>query len=177
MTVQDLLRHTAGLPYGELTQNAAVKDALAKAGLFKPGVIEFDVRDMTGAEQVERLARIPLLYQPGTTWEYSLATDVLGRVVEAASGKRLGDLHERAPVHAAQDDRHGVLGRRRRSWRAWREPFDKDPLAGTAITADRRVEGAGATIRAAPAAWRPRVTTCASPRCWPTAASSTVSAC
>ena len=90
MTVQDLLRHTAGLPYGELTQNAAVKDALAKAGLFKPGVIEFDVRDMTGAEQVERLARIPLLYQPGTTWEYSLATDVLGRVVEAASGKRLG---------------------------------------------------------------------------------------
>ena len=47
MTVQDLLRHTAGLPYGELTQNAAVKDALAKAGLFKPGVIEFDVRDMT----------------------------------------------------------------------------------------------------------------------------------
>ena len=90
MTVQDLLRHTAGLPYGELTQNAAVKDALAKAGLFKPGVIEFDVRDMTGAEQVERLARIPLLYQPGTTWEYSLAVDVLGRVVEAASGKRLG---------------------------------------------------------------------------------------
>jgi CubicO group peptidase (beta-lactamase class C family) len=61
MTVQDLLRHTAGVPYGELTQNAAVKDALAKAGLFKPGVIEFDVRDMTGAAQVERLARIPLL--------------------------------------------------------------------------------------------------------------------
>jgi len=52
MTVQDLLRHTAGLPYGELTRNAAVKDALTKAGLFKPGVIDFDVRDMTGAEQV-----------------------------------------------------------------------------------------------------------------------------
>ena len=65
MTVQDLLRHTAGLPYGELTQNGAVKEALAKAGLFKPGVIDFDVREMTGAEQVERLARIPLLYQPG----------------------------------------------------------------------------------------------------------------
>ena len=38
MTVQDLLRHTAGLAYGELTQNAPVKDALAKAGLFKPAV-------------------------------------------------------------------------------------------------------------------------------------------
>ena len=91
MTVQDLLRHTAGLAYGELTQNAAVKDALAQAGLYKPGVIDFDIRDLTGAEEVERLAKIPLIHQPGTTWEYSLASDLLGRVVEAASGKRLGD--------------------------------------------------------------------------------------
>jgi CubicO group peptidase (beta-lactamase class C family) len=132
MTVQDLLRHTAGLPYGELTQNAAVKDALAKAGLFKPGVIEFDVRDMTGAEQVERLARIPLLYQPGTTWEYSLASDVLGRVVEAASGKRLGDfLSERLFKPLGMNDTafwvpEAKLGR-------LAEPFEKDPLAGTAI--------------------------------------------
>src|SRR5436305_825752 len=70
---------------------AARAAAPAEAGLCKPGVIEFDVRDMTGAEEVERLARIPLIHQPGTTWEYSLATDVLGRVVEAASGKRLSD--------------------------------------------------------------------------------------
>ena len=68
MTVQDLLRHTAGLPYGELTANAAVKDALAKAGLYKPGDIDFDVRDMTGEEQVRKLAAIPLIHQPGTTW-------------------------------------------------------------------------------------------------------------
>jgi CubicO group peptidase (beta-lactamase class C family) len=132
MTVQDLLRHTAGLPYGELTQNAAVKDALAKAGLFKPGVIDFDVRDMTGAEQVERLARIPLLYQLGTTWEYSLASDVLGRVVEAASGKRLGDfLSERLFKPLGMNDTafwvpEAKLGR-------LAEPFEKDPLAGTAI--------------------------------------------
>jgi CubicO group peptidase (beta-lactamase class C family) len=66
MTVQDLLRHTAGLPYGELTQNAAVKEALAQAGLYKPGVIDFDIRDMTGAEQVRRL-RGPLIHQPGMT--------------------------------------------------------------------------------------------------------------
>jgi CubicO group peptidase (beta-lactamase class C family) len=90
MTVLDLFRHTAGLPYGELTANPAVKDALTKAGLYKPNVIDFDTRDLSGAEQVDRLAKIPLLYQPGTTWEYSLATDVLGRVVEAASGQRLG---------------------------------------------------------------------------------------
>lgn len=91
MTVQDLLRHTAGLAYGELTKNATVKDALVKAGLANPGVRDYDSRGMTGPEQVERLSKIPLIHHPGTTWEYSLASDVLGRVVEAASGKRLGD--------------------------------------------------------------------------------------
>jgi CubicO group peptidase (beta-lactamase class C family) len=132
MTVQDLLRHTAGLPYGELTQHAAVKEALAKAGLFKPGVIDFDVRDMTGAEQVERLARIPLLYQPGTTWEYSLASDVLGRVVEAASGKRLGDfLSERVFKPLRMNDTAFWVPETKVGRVA--EPFDKDPIAGAAI--------------------------------------------
>jgi len=41
-TVQDLLRHTAGLAYGEITQNAAVKEQLTKAGIYKPGNIDFD---------------------------------------------------------------------------------------------------------------------------------------
>jgi CubicO group peptidase (beta-lactamase class C family) len=44
---------------------------------------------MTPTEQVERIAKVPLIHQPGTTWEYSMAVDILGRVVEAASGKRL----------------------------------------------------------------------------------------
>jgi len=132
MTVQDLLRHTAGLAYGELTQNAAVKDALAKAGLFKPGVMDFDVRDLTGAEQVERLAKIPLLYQPGTTWEYSLASDVLGRVVEAASGKRLGVfMAERVFTPLRMTDTAFWVPDGKRGRVA--EPFNKDPLTGTAI--------------------------------------------
>ncbi|PYN79672.1 MAG: serine hydrolase [Candidatus Rokuibacteriota bacterium] len=132
MTVHDLLRHTAGLAYGELTQNAAVKDALAQAGLFKPGVIDFDIRDMTGAEQVERLARIPLLYQPGTTWEYSLASDALGRVVEAASRTRLGDfLSERVYKPLRMTDTAFWVAAAKLGRVA--EPFDKDPIAGTAI--------------------------------------------
>lgn len=90
MTVQDLLRHTAGLAYGEITQNAPVKEALGKAGLYK-STIDYDARDVAPAEEVERLAKVPLAHQPGTVWEYSLATDVLGRVVEAASGERLAD--------------------------------------------------------------------------------------
>jgi CubicO group peptidase (beta-lactamase class C family) len=91
MTVQDLLRHTSGLAYGEITQNAPVKDAYAKAGVYLPGVRDYDSRDMTGAEQAERVGAAPLAHQPGTHWEYSLSSDILGRVVEAASGKRLGE--------------------------------------------------------------------------------------
>jgi CubicO group peptidase (beta-lactamase class C family) len=88
-TVQDLLRHTAGLTYGEFTGNKLVKEALTKAGLFKPD-FEYNLTDLGPQEEVERLAKVPLAYQPGTVWEYSLAVDVLGRLIEKASGKRLG---------------------------------------------------------------------------------------
>ena len=90
MTVQDLLRHTAGLAYGEITKNEKVKAALVEVGIVKKG-IDYDSRDMSGQEQVERLAKVPLIHQPGTTWEYSLAVDVQGRVIEAVTGKRAGD--------------------------------------------------------------------------------------
>ncbi|HWA12047.1 MAG TPA: serine hydrolase domain-containing protein [Burkholderiales bacterium] len=85
MTVQDLLRHTSGLAYANLTQNNAVKEAYTKAG------IEGDIRPLTPEEFVDKVAQAPLGHHPGTYWEYSLATDMLGRVVEAASGQRLGD--------------------------------------------------------------------------------------
>jgi CubicO group peptidase (beta-lactamase class C family) len=89
MTVQDLLRHTAGLVYGELTANGPVKEAYAKAGAYNPNG-PFDSRGVTPAEQLVGLSNAPLAHQPGTVWEYSFASDVLGRVVEAASGMRLG---------------------------------------------------------------------------------------
>jgi CubicO group peptidase (beta-lactamase class C family) len=90
ITVQDLFRHTAGLAYGEITVNAPVKDAYTKAGLYNKER-DYDARALTPEEFVERIAKAPLAHQPGTVWEYSLAIDVLGRVVEAASGKRLAD--------------------------------------------------------------------------------------
>ncbi|WP_238313590.1 serine hydrolase domain-containing protein [Methylobacterium crusticola] len=88
-TVQDLLRHSAGLAYGEITTNALVKAAYAKAGLFKPD-FDYNTTDLSPEEFTSRLAAAPLAYQPGTVWQYSLAVDVLGRVVEKASGQRLG---------------------------------------------------------------------------------------
>ncbi len=129
MTVQDLLRHTSGLAYGEITVNGPVKDAYAKAAVFLPGVRDYDSRDMTPAEQVERLARAPLAHQPGTVWEYSLAVDVLGRVVEAASGKRLADfLDERLfkPLKMA-DSGFWVVGEKRGRLA---QPLPVDPASG-----------------------------------------------
>ena len=89
ITVQDLLRHSAGLAYAEITKNEPVRAAYVEAKFSQPGVHEFDSRDMTPAEEVARMAKIPLIHQPGTMWEYSMAVDILGRVIEEASGKRL----------------------------------------------------------------------------------------
>lgn len=130
MTVQDLLRHTSGLGYGEISPNVVLREGLAQAALYKPGVIDYDSREMTAAEQVSRLAKIPLLHQPGAAWEYSLSTDLLGRVIEAASGKRLGDfMAERIFVPLGMVDTaffvpEAKMGRLAAS-------FDKDPVTGT----------------------------------------------
>ena len=89
MTVQDLLRHTSGLTYPETTGNQTLRQALIERGFHTAGGPEYDARAMTPEEFVQRLAQVPLMHQPGTTYEYSLSTDVLGRVVEKVSGQRL----------------------------------------------------------------------------------------
>lgn len=80
MTVHDLMRHTSGLTYGAAGSNPV-----------KQSYLDMKVADrsQTNAEMADKLARLSLLYQPGTTWEYSMSTDVLGRVVEVASGMPL----------------------------------------------------------------------------------------
>lgn len=80
MNVHDLLRHTAGLTYGVFGESL-VKVAYRDAKLFDG--------DPDNAEFADRVAKLPLMFQPGSTWEYSHATDILGRVVEIASGKSL----------------------------------------------------------------------------------------
>jgi CubicO group peptidase (beta-lactamase class C family) len=94
MTVQDLLRHTAGLAYGELTRNPEVQQAYAEAGVFNPGGMPFDARGVAPDEQVAGLGKAPLVNQPGEVWQYGLATDVLGRVIERVSGMELAEFLE-----------------------------------------------------------------------------------
>src|SRR5712672_1503823 len=80
-----LLTHTAGLTYGFLRVHPV--DALYRAAGFEWSV----PRGMDLATACEAWAAMPLLFQPGTEWNYSVATDVLGRVIEVASGQSLDE--------------------------------------------------------------------------------------
>ena len=82
INIQDLMRHTSGFVYAGFTAHQKVKELYTKEGV--------DWKDVTPAEQIERLAKVPLAHQPGTTFEYGLSVDVLGRIVETISGMTLG---------------------------------------------------------------------------------------
>ncbi len=82
MTVRDLMRHTAGLPGAAryMAGQTAVDKSYRKVGLHRLHACNLQ-------EMVERLGKISLLYQPGSKWHYSIAADVLGRLIEVASGQ------------------------------------------------------------------------------------------
>lgn len=82
MTIRHLMTHTSGLTYGFMQANAV--DAL-----YRAECIEFPGDAGSLAELVERLARIPLICQPGSEWNYGVSTDVLGRLVEIWSEQSL----------------------------------------------------------------------------------------
>ena len=87
ITVQDLMRHTSGLTYG-FTGVSPVQKLTRAANVVNS--------NQTLAENVDAMAALPLMHQPGEVWEYSLSTDVLGRVVEIVEGARLSEvLHHR----------------------------------------------------------------------------------
>ena len=83
MTVQDLMRHTSGLTYG-FTGATSVQKLVKAANVVNA--------TRTLAENVEAMAALPLMHHPGEVWEYSLSTDVLGRVVEVVEGARLSEI-------------------------------------------------------------------------------------
>jgi CubicO group peptidase (beta-lactamase class C family) len=83
ITVQDLMRHTAGFVYSGGTKSARIKELYTNAN------IEAREVDITGDEMLKQLGQIPLAHQPGTFWEYSIATDVLGLLIERVTKKSL----------------------------------------------------------------------------------------
>src|SRR3954452_19827520 len=123
MTIQDLLRHTSGLTYDH-TGDGLVQRLYKQAPLRD--------RKITNAEHATLVANLPLMSQPGTEWNYSRSTDILGRIIEVISGKSLGAyLTERilAPLQMAETAFHAgaeTAGR-------LAEPFPNDPWTGEPV--------------------------------------------
>jgi CubicO group peptidase (beta-lactamase class C family) len=85
-TIRDLLTHTAGFSYG-VFGNTEVDKRYREAELLSDG--------LTLEAFTRRLGEIPLQYEPGTRWHYSVSVDVQGRLVEALTGMRFGEFLEK----------------------------------------------------------------------------------
>ncbi len=123
ITIQDLLRHTSGLTY-EFRGNGPVHKQYMAARIYS--------RDQSNADQVTALGKLPLLHQPGTQWEYSRSTDVVGRLVEVLSGMSLGDYLQRhilGPLGMADTAFHVPAELHARL----AEGFAKDPDTGSGV--------------------------------------------
>jgi CubicO group peptidase (beta-lactamase class C family) len=133
ITVQDLLRHTAGLTYEFLPPSAA-RRLYVERDLYS--------RKRSNREHAAAIASLPLQHQPGSAWEYSRATDVLGRVVEVVGGRALGAHLREAlfePLGMADTGFHVPPGQHDRL----AEGFPLDPDTGQAsMLADVRAPAA-----------------------------------
>jgi CubicO group peptidase (beta-lactamase class C family) len=80
ITIRHLMSHSSGLSYGLLDSGTLIFNAYNERKVVNPAT--------TLAEMIDVLADLPLVFHPGTSWEYSVATDVLARLVEVISGQR-----------------------------------------------------------------------------------------
>jgi CubicO group peptidase (beta-lactamase class C family) len=153
MTVQDLLRHTSGLTYAQFG-DTPVQMIWRDAKLMD--------EDQTSAELVAKLAGLPLMFEPGTTWEYSMSTDVLGRVVEVVSGESLAEFFAEQICRPLGMADTGFAATGERAARLPSRRTIRRPAYGRQCATSRATT---AGIRAAAARSRPRPITCASARC------------
>jgi CubicO group peptidase (beta-lactamase class C family) len=124
ITIQDLLRHTSGLT------TALFGDSLVRQ-MYHDAKIRDD--QQTNAELAGKLARLPLMHQPGTTFEYSMSTDVLGRVIEVLSGRDLNRfLIERIAKPLGMEDTAFLLSERNQN----RVALPHTDRGGTSILSD-----------------------------------------
>lgn len=120
-TIQDLLRHTSGLTYRDR--------GTTPAHALYPGSSVWAAERMSKDETIAALSKSPLLFDPGSSWEYGFSTDVLGFVVEAVTGKALGSfLQERVWGPLGMGDTSFALPAAKRARYAL--ALAKDPVTG-----------------------------------------------
>jgi CubicO group peptidase (beta-lactamase class C family) len=83
ITIRHLLSHQAGFSHGVFDPGTLIYSAYAAAGVRKP--------DSTLEQLMNQMAALPLIYQPGTNWQYSMATDVVGRLAEIVTGQTMAE--------------------------------------------------------------------------------------
>jgi CubicO group peptidase (beta-lactamase class C family) len=146
MTVQDLLRHTSGVTYGQFG-DSLVKQAYRAANVFDP--------NQTTAEFITKMSRLPLQNHPGEVWDYSMSTDVLGRIVEVVSGLDLdrfiatritGPLDMRDTGFAV----HSEKAERVAEPQADPKTGERPPMARSLTTKPKFLSGGGGMVSTAP---------------------------
>ncbi len=141
ITILDLLRHTSSMTYGVFA-NTPVDQMMKAAGLNDPGM----KYRLTDAQVAEEMGKLPLLYQPGTQWQYGRSTDVLLALVEAVSGQR-GDafLQERifGPLGMVDTAFNLPAGKRDRMAEPGPDPATGTTSALTDVTKERVFLGGG----------------------------------
>jgi len=131
-TIQDMMRHTAGVTYGYTGEG---ETALSK---------QYDglTGDLSASDFLAKLGGLPLQYQPGTKWDYSLGLDVTGLVIEAITSQRLGQyLQEHVFEPLGMSDTFfsvpvGKVGH-------LAKPFEKDAMSKRDPTSQRAHDGGG----------------------------------
>jgi CubicO group peptidase (beta-lactamase class C family) len=142
ITIRDLLRHTSGITYGFYGETA-VRKLYANPALYDG--------DFDNAEFAERIAKLPLADQPGTRWDYGHSTDVLGRVIEVASGQTLFQFQKQRLFDPLVMPDTAYYVADAANWPRIARPFPADrfkrPLAGIKDpTEPRRWESGGAGL-------------------------------
>jgi CubicO group peptidase (beta-lactamase class C family) len=138
--IHDLFRHTSGITYGGRGNTPVHK--------LYPASSSAVATKYTGDELIATLAGLPLLHPPGTVWDYSFSTDVLGLVIEKVAGRRLGEyLRETVFEKVRMTDTHFEVPADRRARIA--RPLPIDPITGkpqriAALDAMNRFDCAGA---------------------------------
>ncbi|HTD04544.1 serine hydrolase domain-containing protein [Undibacterium sp.] len=157
ITIRHLLSHSSGLGYGFLNPGSVMDNAYNERKVMNAV--------QTLAEMIDVLADLPLGFHPGTRWEYSVATDVLGRLVEVISGQRFDHfLQQRIFTPLGMVDTGFVVSAdkldRFTAYYAGTDPFDalkpglkrleNAPFPGAFVTPVPRLSGGGGLVSSLP---------------------------